>query len=106
MSDLVRGWDGVSIWFEMPIGFRCTGLNIAMAKGNPNNPQRQTTFGGHQLDISKVLLVFGFVLCGCFFCLFVCFFEYWVGQKVCWGFSIRCDGKTQMNFLANLVIPV
>ena len=67
MSYLVRGWGGVSIWFEIPIGFRCTGLNIAMAKGNPNNPQRQTTFDWHQLDISEVLLVFGFVLCGFFF---------------------------------------
>ena len=61
-------WSGVgvgckvSVWFEMPTGFRCTGLNIAMAKGNLNNPQRQTAFGWHRLDIWEVLLVFGFVL--------------------------------------------
>ncbi|XP_022422539.1 centromere protein V-like, partial [Delphinapterus leucas] len=28
---------------------------------------------------------------------------YWVGQKVCLSFSVRCYGKTQMNFLANPV---
>ena len=26
---------------------------------------------------------------------------YWVGQKVCLGFSVRCDRKTQTNFLPN-----
>ena len=26
---------------------------------------------------------------------------YWVGQKVCLDFSIRCYGKTWINFLAN-----
>ena len=26
---------------------------------------------------------------------------YWVGQEVHSGFSVRCYGKTQMNFLAN-----
>ena len=25
----------------------------------------------------------------------------WAGQKVCAGFSVRCYGKTQINFLAN-----
>ena len=31
--------------------------------------------------------------------LYICI--YGVGQKVRSGFSIRCDGKIQMNFLAN-----
>ena len=26
---------------------------------------------------------------------------YWVGQNLCLGFSIRCNGKTRMNLLAN-----
>ena len=29
--------------------------------------------------------------------------KYWVGQKVHLGFSIRCYGKTQTNFLANTI---
>ena len=28
---------------------------------------------------------------------------YWVAQNVCSGFSVRCYGKTQMNFLANTI---
>ena len=28
---------------------------------------------------------------------------YWVGQKVCLGFSIRCYRKAQMNFLTDLI---
>ena len=27
--------------------------------------------------------------------------KYWVGQKVCSGFPVRCYGKTWMNFLPN-----
>ena len=30
-------------------------------------------------------------------------YMYWVGQKVHSGFSVRCYGKTQTNFLANLI---
>ena len=30
----------------------------------------------------------------------------WVGQKVCSDFSKRCDGKFQMNLLANPVVTL
>ena len=29
--------------------------------------------------------------------------NYWVHQKICSSFSIRCNRKTQMKFLANLI---
>lgn len=28
---------------------------------------------------------------------------YWMGQKVCWGFSVTSYGKAQANFLAHLI---
>ena len=31
--------------------------------------------------------------------------SYWVGQKVCFGFSIPSDGETRVNFLANSILP-
>ena len=31
---------------------------------------------------------------------------YWVGQKVCLGFSITSYKKAQMNFLANPILSV
>lgn len=69
----VRSWSGdgmgcrVSIWFEMPIGFRCTGLNIAMAKGNLNTDRGKPLLVDTNLTFAEVLLVFGFVLYGGFF---------------------------------------
>ena len=31
---------------------------------------------------------------------------YWVGQNVCSAFSVRCYGKTWMNFFANSIISI